>query len=128
MALLSHTFSTNIFLDVLSEPGAVLGIGEMTAPKTEILRLGLAFLARRLSSCFWACCAPLPQSSQLPRRVGTVVIPPGFPGKGLRGGEAEDVPHSGARAQASGSARTPLRSCECWGQGKWEGIAAVSAG
>lgn len=41
---------------------------------------------------------------------------PGFPGKGLRGGEAESVPLSGARAQASGSARTPLHSCECWGQ------------
>lgn len=109
------------------EPFWVLGKRQL--PKQpEILpcRAGVSRQKAELVLLGLLCTSPSVLTAAL--MGGHCCHPPGFPGKGLRGGEAKDVPYSGARAQASCSARTPLCSCEHWVQRKWEGIVAVLVG
>ena len=77
-----------------SPPPAYWGNGSSQNSQKSCLA-GLAFLDRRLSSYFWACCAPLPQSSPLPRRAGAVAIPPVSLGRGREVGRLRMFPTVG---------------------------------
>ena len=104
-------------------------LGKWQLPKQpEILPCGAGISRQKAELVLLGLLCTSPSVLTAAPTGGRCCHPPGFPGKGPRGGEAEDVPHGGARAQASSSVQTPLCSCEHWMQGKWEGIAAVSVG